>query len=177
SRVVRQLTAPLVPPKSAVSPSPPYRRVRGIDAVGQAAGRAGADAVFARLPRGARTPLGRSFGAQDPSPGQWQRLALARGLMRAAPLLLVLDEPTAALDPEVEYELFRRFADQAGEVTARGGITLLVSHRLTTVRLADLIVVLDAGRVVETGTHGELIAAGGRYAEMFRLQQRAFAVD
>lgn len=146
-------------------------------AVQRAAVRAGADAVFARLPEGSRTPLGQAFGGHDPSPGQWQRLALARGLMRAAPLLMVLDEPTAALDPEAEYELFRRFAEQAGAVAGYGGITLLVSHRLTTVRMADLIVVLDGGRVVETGTHGQLLAAGGRYAEMFRLQQRAFAVD
>ncbi|HEY0001275.1 MAG TPA: ABC transporter ATP-binding protein, partial [Actinoplanes sp.] len=142
-----------------------------------AAERAGAGGVIDRFPDGLRTQLGRAFGGTDPSPGQWQRLALARGLMRQAPLLMVLDEPTAALDPQAEDELFRRSTHEARAATERGAIVLLVSHRMTTVRTADLIVVLGGGRIVELGTHTELMTADGEYAEMFRLQQRAFAME
>ena len=87
--------------------------------------------------------------------GQWQKLALARGFMRTQPLLLVLDEPTAALDAETEHALFERYAAAA---RTGGGITLLVSHRFSTVRMADLIVVLDGARLVEVGSHAELLA-------------------
>lgn len=150
------------------------RRVRSDAAVSEAVERAGAAGVVARLPDGLRTQLGRVFGGAEPSSGQWQRLALARGVMRSAPLLALLDEPTAALDPQTEYELFRQFDQQARTVNAVGGITVLVSHRLSTVRMADLIVVVRGGRVVESGTHAELMAAGGEYAQSFRLQQQAY---
>jgi ATP-binding cassette, subfamily B, bacterial len=149
-------------------------RLHDTGAVLDAARRGGVDLVDT-LPRGLRSPLGRIFGGAEPSPGQWQRLALARGLMRAEPLLLLLDEPTAALDPEAENELFGTFVAQTRAATARGAITLLVSHRMSMVRMADLIVVLAGGTVAETGSHAELMAAGGRYAQMFRLQERAYA--
>ncbi|MGA3204439.1 MAG: ABC transporter ATP-binding protein, partial [Bryobacteraceae bacterium] len=110
--------------------------------------------------------------------GQWQKLALARGFMRDHALLLVLDEPTAALDAETEHGLFERYAavarggkqDGAGD----GRITILVSHRFSTVRMADLIVVLDGARVVEVGTHEALMAKGGQYAELYGIQAAAY---
>ncbi|MEV0232218.1 hypothetical protein [Nonomuraea sp. NPDC050786] len=100
---------------------------------------AGSTPVVAALPDGLDTRLGKAFGGVEPSPGRWERLARARALMRPDPLLLMLDEPTGARDPKAEYKLFRGFARQVQTVTARGGIALLVSHRLSTVRLADLI--------------------------------------
>ena len=111
--------------------------------------------------------------------GQWQKLALARGFMRDHPLLLVLDEPTAALDAETEHALFERYAAaatvrQPGRRTRRGRITILVSHRFSTVRMADLIVVLDGARVVEVGAHEELMAKGGQYAELYGIQAAAY---
>ncbi len=140
-------------------------------AVRSALGRAGADDVVAALPVGLESQLGPSWpqGA-DLSFGQWQKLALARGFMREAPLLLLLDEPTAALDAETEHALFERYAR-----AARGEqITLLVSHRFSTVRMADLIVVLDGARVVETGTHEALMARGGPYSELYGIQAAAY---
>ncbi|MDQ3897985.1 MAG: ABC transporter ATP-binding protein/permease [Actinomycetota bacterium] len=148
--------------------------VEAVDDLGRvrAAALAGQAAPFLeRLPAGFRTQLGREFpGGADLSEGQWQKVALSRSLMRANPLLVLLDEPTAALDARAEHALFERYAAQAEVARQRGGITVLVSHRFSTVRMADLIVVLDAGRVVETGSHDELMACSGRYAEMFRLQ-------
>jgi ATP-binding cassette subfamily B protein len=94
--------------------------------------------------------------------------------MRDAPLVLVLDEPTAALDAETEHALFDRYADAAHDATANGRITVLVSHRFSTVRMADLIVVLDGARVVEVGRHDELLARGGQYAELFEIQAGAY---
>ncbi|MGH9225864.1 MAG: ABC transporter ATP-binding protein [Acidimicrobiales bacterium] len=140
--------------------------------VGASAERAGADRVIERLPGGFETQLGRTFeDGVDLSEGEWQRVALARGLMRPAPVLLVLDEPTAALDPRAEHEVFERFAEMsAGGGNGNRPITLLVSHRFSTVRMADLIVVLHDGRIEELGTHDDLLAAGGRYATLFRLQ-------
>ncbi|GAA3432907.1 ABC transporter ATP-binding protein [Kutzneria kofuensis] len=105
----------------------------------------------------------------DLSHGQWQKVALARGFMRPDPLLLVLDEPTSALDAATEDALFDRSADAAGR-----GVTVLVSHRFATVRMADLILVLDGSRLVERGSHAELMAAGGRYARLYRIQARAY---
>jgi ATP-binding cassette subfamily B protein len=105
--------------------------------------------------------------------GQWQKLALARGFMRDRPLLLVLDEPTAALDAETEHALFERYAAAAKD-SVDGRITILVSHRFSTVRMADLIVVLDGAHVVETGTHEELMARDGHYAELYRIQAAAY---
>ena len=178
------------------------RHIRDQPFVSAAIERAGATSFD-----GLETQLGPEFGGIEPSLGQWQRLALARALMRDGtadpgraeallprprsagasqrPLLVVLDEPTAALDPIAERELFQQFAelaertmehgvDEVRRATTRGAITVLVSHRFTTVRMADLIVVVDGGRIVEQGSHDELMAAGGDYAELYRLQERAY---
>ena len=146
-------------------------------AVVQAVERAGAGDVVARWPSGLDTQLGPTWpGGVDVSFGQWQKLALARGFMRDHPLLLVLDEPTAALDAETEHALFERYAEAAHkDVTeADGRITILVSHRFSTVRMADLIVVLDGARLVEVGTHEDLMARGGQYAELYGIQAAAY---
>jgi ATP-binding cassette subfamily B protein len=172
-------------------------RLEDAPAVAAAVERAGAGDVVSDLPAGLATQLGPTWpGGVDLSFGQWQKLALARGFMRERVLLLVLDEPTAALDAETEHALFERYAaaartgaragagqaDAAGEPAhrsadqsaARGRITLLVSHRFSTVRMADFIVVLDRSRVVEAGTHDELMARGGTYAELYGIQAAAY---
>jgi ATP-binding cassette subfamily B protein len=147
-------------------------------AVMAAVNRAGAVDLVDRLAAGLETQLGQTWpGGVEVSFGQWQKLALARGFMRDHPLLLVLDEPTATLDAETEHALFERYAEAAraranGE--ADGRITLLVSHRFSTVRMADLIVVLDGSRVVEVGSHEELMARGGSYAELYGIQAAAY---
>ena len=143
--------------------------------VAAAAGRGGATPVLDSLPDGLATQLGSGWeGGIDLSSGQWQRMALARARMRTRPLLLVLDEPTAALDAHAEHELFSGFVDAAQETRASGGITLLVTHRFSTVRMADLIVVLDDGRIREAGSHDALIARDDLYAELYRLQAAAY---
>ena len=149
--------------------------IEDLERVGASARQAGADRVIDRLPAGLSTQLGRWFeGGVDLSEGEWQRVALARGLMRPSPALLILDEPTASLDPRAEHEVFATFAAMAGRsgTAARrdGPVTVLVSHRFSTVRMADVIVVLHDGRIDELGSHHELLAAGGRYAQLFRLQ-------
>jgi ATP-binding cassette subfamily B protein len=134
---------------------------------------AGAGSLPEQLARGWDTVLSREFeGGTELSGGQWQRVALARALaaVRGGAGLLILDEPTASLDVRAETELFRRFLE-----LTRGVTTILVSHRLSSVRHADRIVVVEGGRVVEDGTHAELMRAGGRYAEMFSLQADRFA--
>jgi ATP-binding cassette subfamily B protein len=137
--------------------------------------RAGAGDVVSGLPSGLTTQLGPTWpGGAELSFGQWQKLALARGFMRAAPLLLVLDEPTAALDAETEHALFERYAAAARSEDAAGRVTILVSHRFSTVRMADLIVVLDGARLVETGTHEELLGRRGQYAELYAIQAEAY---
>ena len=144
-------------------------------AVEVAVDRAGAAEVVDRLPAGLDTQLGPTWDeGVEVSFGQWQKLALARGFMRDEPLVLVLDEPTAALDAETEHALFERYAGAARDGAAAGRITVLVSHRFSTVRMADLIVVLDGARVVEVGGHDELLARGGQYAELFGLQATAY---
>ena len=149
-------------------------RLDDVGAVAGAVERAGADDVLARLPAGLDTQLGPTWeDGVEVSFGQWQKLALARGFMRDAPLVLVLDEPTAALDAETEHALFERYANVARDHEA-GRITVLVSHRFSTVRMADLIVVLDGARVVEVGRHDELVARGGQYAELFAIQAGAY---
>ncbi len=145
-------------------------------AVLQALGRASADAVLADLPQGLDTQLGTAFDdGVELSGGQWQKLALGRSMMRERPLLLLLDEPTAALDARAEHELFERYAGAAdGAAATVGAITLLVSHRFSTVREADLILVVDGKRIAAAGTHAELMQQGGLYAELYELQARAY---
>ena len=144
-------------------------------AVQTAVDRAGAADVIGKLPSGLDTQLGPTWpGGVDVSFGQWQKLALARGFMRNDPLLLILDEPTAALDAETEHALFERYAASARAASSRGRVTLLVSHRFSTVRMADLIVVLDGARVVEIGTHEELMVKRGHYAELYAIQAAAY---
>ena len=139
--------------------------------------RAGADDVVERLACGLDTQLGSSWDeGAEVSFGQWQKLALARGFMRDDPLVLILDEPTAALDAETEHALFERFATASrASAETSGRVTVLVSHRFSTVRMADLIVVLDGARVAEVGSHDELMALAGHYAELFRIQASAYA--
>jgi ATP-binding cassette subfamily B protein len=145
-------------------------------AVIAAVDRAGAGDVVARLAAGLDTQLGPTWPSGiELSFGQWQKLALARGFMRDEPLLLVLDEPTAALDAETEHALFERYAAAArGTGPGSGRVTLLVSHRFSTVRMADLIVVLDGARLVEVGTHEELMAKGGQYSELYGIQAASY---
>jgi ATP-binding cassette subfamily B protein len=142
-------------------------------AVMTAVARAGATQVITQLSAGLDTQLGPTWpSGVEVSFGQWQRVALARGFMRDRPLVLVLDEPTAALDAETEHALFERYADAAN--TADGRITILVSHRFSTVRMASRIVVLQGARVAEVGSHDELIARGGQYAELYGIQAAAY---
>jgi ATP-binding cassette, subfamily B, bacterial len=150
-------------------------RLDHVSALNQALRRADATAVAEALPDGLATPLGRSFTrGQDLSGGQWQRLALARGMMRDVPLLLILDEPTASLDAITEAALFERYLAARKLASQAGAITLLVSHRFSTVRMADLIVVLDNGRIAASGDHASLIRAGGLYAELYEMQARSY---
>jgi ATP-binding cassette subfamily B protein len=137
--------------------------------ISEAAERSLADAVIARLPLGFAQPLGRRFaGGVELSGGEWQKVAIARAYMRNADVL-VLDEPTSALDARSEFEVFQRFRDLSA-----GRTTLLISHRFSTVRIADRIIVLDGGRIIESGTHQALLAHGGLYAEMFELQAAGY---
>jgi ATP-binding cassette, subfamily B, bacterial len=150
-------------------------RVDDEPAVVAAVDRAGADDVVARLDAGLDTQLGPTWpDGVEVSFGQWQKLALARGFMRDEPLVLVLDEPTAALDAETEHALFERYAAGVRRTGDGGRITILVSHRFSTVRMADLIVVLDGARVVQVGSHADLMAAGGQYRELYDIQAAAY---
>jgi ATP-binding cassette subfamily B protein len=156
-------------------------RLEDEPAVVAAVSRAGAEDVITKLGSGLDTQLGPTWPqGVEVSFGQWQKLALARGFMREHPLLLVLDEPTAALDAETEHALFERYAAAAGPSNGRGAgkaegrITILVSHRFSTVRMADLIVVMDGARIAEVGTHEELMARGGTYAELYGIQAAAY---
>lgn len=145
------------------------------DAVHRALAAAGATDLLGKLPHGLDTQLGTTWpGGIALSGGQWQQLALARGLIREQPLLTVLDEPTAALDAHTEDALFSRYAESARDRSLAGGITLLVSHRFSTVRAADHIIVLDRGRVIEQGDHEALLRLDGHYAELYRIQADAY---
>ena len=129
--------------------------------------------LISQLSAGLDTQLGPTWpGGVEVSFGQWQRVALARGFMRDRPVVLVLDEPTAALDAETEHALFERYADAANSTDGR--LTILVSHRFSTVRMASLIVVLQGARVTEVGSHDELMARGRQYAELYGIQASAY---
>ena len=148
-------------------------KIDDLPSVSEAVGRAGAGDVVEKLTAGLETQLGPTWpDGVDVSFGQWQKLALARGFMREDPLLLVLDEPTAALDAETEHALFERYSAAARTESSR--ITILVSHRFSTVRMADYIVVLDGAKVVEAGSHEELLEKHGQYAELYNIQASAY---
>jgi ATP-binding cassette subfamily B protein len=142
----------------------------------QAVDRAAATDVYRALPRGLATMLGREFDqGVELSIGQWQKIALSRAMMRTTPLLLVLDEPTASLDAPTEHRLFEHFTGAARAVAEEtGAITLLISHRFSTVRSADVVVVIADGRVAESGSHDQLMRRGGRYAELYDLQAQSY---
>jgi ATP-binding cassette subfamily B protein len=134
-------------------------------AIEAAASKSGADKIVAKLPHGYNTMLGRWFEAgHQLSGGEWQKIALARAFMRDAQIL-ILDEPTASLDAQAEYDLFKQIRD-----LTQGRTTIFISHRFSTVRLANHILVIENGEVVEQGRHEELLMLGGRYAELFNLQ-------
>jgi ATP-binding cassette subfamily B protein len=137
--------------------------------------RAGGDDLLAQLPDGLATEVGTAFtDGHGLSGGQWQKLALGRAMRRDEPLLVVLDEPTASLDAQSEHALFERYADAARDGADRGAVTVLVSHRFSTVQMAQLIIFIEAGQAVEVGSHASLVAAGGRYAELFALQAAGY---
>ncbi|SFG66751.1 ATP-binding cassette, subfamily B [Actinopolymorpha cephalotaxi] len=145
-------------------------------AVRSALARATSTDLFGVLPEGSATQLGATWpGGVDLSTGQWQQLALGRALMRPDPLLVCFDEPTASLDAPTEHALFERYAATARAGRAAGAVTVLVSHRFSTVRSADLILVVDRGRIAEAGTHADLMERAGLYAELYAMQARSHA--
>lgn len=129
-----------------------------------------ADSFIDRMPHGYQTQLGRWFkNGQELSGGQWQKVALSRAYMRHNADILVLDEPTAAMDAAAEAEVFARFREHSHDK-----MTILISHRFSTVRSADQIIVIDQGSIIERGTHEELLTCNGRYAKLFRLQAKGY---
>jgi ATP-binding cassette, subfamily B, bacterial len=143
--------------------------INDLEQIRRAAQEAGVESIINGLPDAYETVLGRQFeGGHELSLGQWQRIAVARALLRDAPIL-ILDEPTAAMDAQAEYELYQQLRK-----LARGRMTILISHRFSTVRMADRIFVLEHGRLIEEGTHEELLARDSRYAYFFRLQAESY---
>jgi ATP-binding cassette subfamily B protein len=147
------------------------------EAIAAAACAGGADSVVGQWPEAYDTQLGRQFGGRQPSDGQWQRIAMSRTFLRDEPLLMLLDEPTASLDPRAEHELFAAFARQTARARGNGAITVLVSHRFSTVDMADTIIVLDQGRVAEVGDHASLMAGETRYRRYFEAQAQHYRTD
>jgi len=138
--------------------------------IARAVERGGATEVVASFGAGLETQLGRWFKeGVELSGGQWQKVALARAFMREEADILILDEPTAALDAEAEHAVFERF-----QALARERTTIVISHRFPTVRMADRIIVLEGGQLLEEGSHAELVALGGRYAQLFSLQAKGY---
>ena len=143
--------------------------VEKLDLVTAAAVKSGADAVIEKLDDGYETMLGKWFNkGTQLSGGEWQKVALARAFMRNAPVL-ILDEPTSALDAQAEYDIFTRFRH-----LTEGKTAIFISHRFSTVRLADRIFVIENGCILESGSHSELMHLDGRYAELFNLQAEAY---
>ena len=143
--------------------------VHRMDRIVESARKSGAHAIIENLPEGYQTMLGRWFhGGHELSTGQWQRIALARAFMREAEIL-VLDEPTASLDAQTEYEIFRHFQE-----LTEGKMAILISHRFSTVRMADRIVVIQGGRIAEAGSHQELLRREGTYARLFSMQAEGY---
>jgi ATP-binding cassette subfamily B protein len=144
-------------------------RIDDLAAVREAAERGGATSLIERLPEGYEALLGRWFDqGHQLSGGEWQKVALARAFMREAQIL-ILDEPTAALDARAEHDLFARLRE-----LTKGRTAIYISHRFSTVRMADRILVVEHGRLVEQGSHDELMRLNGRYAELFTLQAAAY---
>ncbi len=152
-------------------------QIENASAVKKALTRARGDDLLTRLDGGLETQLGKSYAdGTDLSGGQWQKMALGRAMMRETPLLLVLDEPTSALDAQAEHNLFEEYAASAKRVAKKtGAITVLVSHRFSTVRMADLILVVNEGRIQESGSHDELMKLGGLYADLYGMQAQAYS--
>jgi ABC-type multidrug transport system fused ATPase/permease subunit len=147
----------------------------GDDAVLAAVRAADATDLLAQLPNGLDSELGVEFGGVELSEGQWQKTALARACMRSSPVLMLLDEPTASLDAPSEHAIFQHHMSRARAIgQAAGAVTVIVSHRFSTVAGADLILVMDSGRLAEVGSHSELVAASGRYAELYGIQAAAY---
>lgn len=151
-------------------------RIDDDEAIWAAARRADAHSFLDTLPQGLSSHLGMRFtGGVDLSGGQWQRVALARMTMRQAPFLLILDEPTAALDAFSESQVFNRYIGHGRQMAQRAGtITLVITHRFSTVRDADFILVLEGGHIVDTGTHRDLMRGNGLYKELYSLQESSY---
>ena len=137
--------------------------------LGRAIQRTGIAKLVEALPAGEHTSLGKQFGGIELSGGEWQKIALARAFIREEAQILILDEPTAALDPRSEYEIYRHFLE-----LDRGKTTLLITHRLASARMADRILVLKSGHLIEEGTHKELLQFGGEYAALWNMQVKQY---